>query len=95
MRGLLEFLMDKVHFSTFKLYQSSIFNHKLLLNRILDILPLWRPQSHLGGVWIISYTLVVVPSEVWTHTWSIKYKLITKLNAQIETILRDEFFKSN
>jgi hypothetical protein len=30
-----------------------------------------------------------------TYTSSIKYRLFMKLNAQIETILRDEFFKSN
>jgi hypothetical protein len=30
-----------------------------------------------------------------THAWSIKYRQITKLNAQIETNLRDKFFKPN
>jgi hypothetical protein len=33
----------------------------------------------------------VIP-DVWTHVWSIKYRLITKLNTQIENNLRDEFF---
>ena len=32
-----------------------------------------------------------VTSNVWTHAWSIKCRLITKLNAQIETNLRDDF----
>jgi hypothetical protein len=39
--------------------------------------------------------LVAVPSDVWSHVWSIKYRLFTKLNAQIETNLRDEFIKLN
>jgi hypothetical protein len=30
-----------------------------------------------------------------TYVWSIKYRLITKLNAQIETVLRNKFFKPN
>ena len=40
-------------------------------------------------------TLVVVPSDVWTHAWSIKYRLFMKLNAQFVTNLRDESFKFN
>jgi hemoglobin-like flavoprotein len=36
-------------------------------------------------------TLVHVTSDVWRHAWSIKYRLITKLNTQIETNLQDEF----
>ena len=41
------------------------------------------------------YLVTPATSDVWTHTWSIKYRLITKLNALIETNLRDEFFKPN
>ena len=29
------------------------------------------------------------------YVWNIKYRLFTKLNAQIKTNLRDEFFKTN
>ena len=36
-----------------------------------------------------------VTSNVWTHTWSIKYRLIMKLIAQLATNLRDESFKPN
>ena len=38
---------------------------------------------------------IPVTSNVWTHAWSIKYRLITKLIAQLATNLRDESFKSN
>ena len=38
---------------------------------------------------------ILVTSNVWTHAWSIKYKLITKLIAQFTTNLRDESFKPN
>ena len=38
---------------------------------------------------------ISITSNVWTHTWSIKYRLITKLNTQLTTNLRDESFKPN
>ena len=40
-------------------------------------------------------TLAPVTTDIQTHAWSIKYRLITKLNAQIETNLRDESIKLN
>ena len=38
---------------------------------------------------------IPVTSNVWTHAWSIKYRLITKLIAQLATNWRDESFKPN
>ena len=38
---------------------------------------------------------IPVTSNVWTHAWSIKYRLITKLIAQLASNLRDESFKPN
>ena len=35
---------------------------------------------------------ILVTSNVWTHIWSIKYRLITKLIVQFATNLRYEFF---
>ena len=47
------------------------------------------------GVWFLDQILVAVISDIWTLIWSIKYKLITKLTAQIETNLQDESIKPN
>ena len=38
---------------------------------------------------------IPVTSNVWTHVLSIKYRLITKLIAQLATNLRDESFEPN
>ena len=38
---------------------------------------------------------ISVTSNIWTHACSIKYRLITKLIAQLATNLRDESFKPN
>ena len=40
-------------------------------------------------------TKIPIISNVWTHAWSIKNRLITKLIAQLATNLRDESFKPN
>jgi hypothetical protein len=39
--------------------------------------------------------LTPIASNVWTHAWSVKHRLITKLIAQIEINLRDESIKPN
>ena len=31
------------------------------------------------GVWLLQPLKIPVTSNIWTHVWSIKYKLITKL----------------
>ena len=38
---------------------------------------------------------IPVTSNIWIYAWSIKYRLITKLIAQLVTNLRDESFKPN
>ena len=38
---------------------------------------------------------ISVTSNVWIYVWSIKYRLITKVIAQLATNLRDESFKTN
>ena len=45
------------------------------------------------GVWFHLINFSLCPIQYLTHAWSIKYRLFTKRNAQIETVLRDEFFK--
>ena len=49
----------------------------------------------LARLYITVLTLVAVSSDVQTYAQSIKYRLIMKLNTQIEINLRDEFFKPN
>ena len=41
------------------------------------------------------FAKIPVISNVWTHALSIKYRLITKIIAQLVTNLRDGSFKSN
>ena len=38
---------------------------------------------------------IPVISNIWIHVWSIKYRLIMKLIAQLATNLRDKSFKPN
>jgi hypothetical protein len=51
--------------------------------------------SLLGHVWLELIFLSPITSNIWTHTWSTKYRLFIKLKTQLESNLRDESFKPN
>jgi hypothetical protein len=44
---------------------------------------------------LVPLFLTPITSNVWTHAWSVKYRLIMKLIAQIKNNLRDESIKPN
>jgi hypothetical protein len=49
----------------------------------------------LGPVWLGLFFLTAITSNVTAHAWSTKYRLFTKLIAQIESNLQDESIKLN
>ena len=64
--------------------------------QVVKIYNLNKAEEKLRGCLVSSLLpKISVTSNVWTHVWSIKYRLITKLIAQLTTNLRDESFKPN